>query len=89
MTFGLLFSYIQSLVTDTNCPEYLASIHGQYCQFIDRIASDVNVEVVHSVPRTVNKKILNTFGDKVRLEMKNRKQGLVLCRSKMSKDEVL
>ena len=42
---GLLFSYIQISVTDNSRPEYLASIHRQYCQFLDTVVSETIVEV--------------------------------------------
>ena len=89
MAFERFVSYIQSSVIDNNRPEYLVSLHGQCCQFVDRIASDENVDIVRSATNILSDKIFKTFGDNVMLEINSREQGLVLYNSNMSKDESL
>lgn len=81
------------LSTVAQCVKKRLSESGTFCceyhHFVDKIVTDENVEVFYSVPRTLNENVFNTFGDKARLYINSRKQGLVLRSSTSSKDEVL
>ena len=85
--FQCLGAYIQSSVIDNNRPECLTSLHRQYCQYLDKFSVEVEVTVPPSTAKTVGDKIVKHFGDKVKLEMMCKKQGLVLYRKSMCKEE--
>ena len=76
--FELLLSYVQTSVVDNNRPEYLGSIHKLYCHYVDETVTDSSIEMVYPVPKTIGEKIIHAYGDKVKLDMRSKKQGLVL-----------
>ena len=86
--FELLLSYVQTSVVDNNRPEYLGSIH-KLCHYVDETVTDSSIERVYPVPKTIGEKMIHAYGDKVKLDMRSKNQGLVLYNSELNRDEAL
>jgi len=78
-----------SSVIDTNRPEHLTSVHRRYCEIFNRTAKERDLSVEPCVILTLKEKILQNFGDRVKLEKLSKKHGLVLFSSSMLKDTAL
>jgi len=63
--------YIESSVIDNDRPEYLVSLHCHYCQYRER---ESDGDVARHTVRTLGEKIVQHFGDRVKLDYSSRKK---------------
>ena len=77
-----LFWYVEASVIDNNRPEYLISLHSQYRDYLKDLPEGVGISLV----RTLGDKISEHFGARVKIDLPNKKTGLVVFSSETPKE---
>ena len=77
-----LFWYVEASVIDNNRPEYLISLHRRYRDYLKDLPEGVGISLV----RTLGDKISEHFGARVKIDLPNKKTGLVVFSSETPKE---